>query len=263
MMNLKLLSLSLLLGASFATPVLAEEGMFTPDQLQEISDELEQAGLEIAPEALADLTNFPMGAIVSLGGCSGSFVSPEGLIVTNHHCVRGSVQYNSTAETNYLVDGFLAASKGDELPAAPGSRIYVTTQVTDVTDRVRAGADDLTPTERFDLVEQISKDITAECEQDAGFRCQVASFFGGAQYKLIKRLEVRDVRLVYAPAIRSASMAVTSIIGSGRATPETLRSTALMSRPMDRLLTSINPMCLTNRITICKSVLRDLRRVIS
>lgn len=202
MSKLKLLSLSLLLGTATATamPAAAKEGMFTPDQLQEISDQLEEAGLEMDPEQLADLTGFPMGAVVSLGGCSASFVSPQGLVVTNHHCARGSVQYNSTAENNYLENGFLAEDLSDELPAAPGSRIYVTTAVTDVTDRMREGTESLSPNDRYDLVEQRMKDITAECEQEAGYRCQVASFYGGAQYKLIRSLEVRDVRLVYAPA---------------------------------------------------------------
>ncbi|MEO9599788.1 S46 family peptidase [Parasphingorhabdus sp.] len=182
------------------SPSWAKEGMFTPDQLQQVSGELKEAGIDIAPDALADLTGFPMGAIVSLGNCSASFVSPEGLVVTNHHCARGSVQYNSTADKNYLEDGFLAAKKTDELPAAPGSRVYVTTQVTDITDRIRAGTTDFDPLERFAAVEQRSKDIMAECDKDAGYRCQVANFYGGAQYKLMKRLEVRDVRLVYAPA---------------------------------------------------------------
>lgn len=201
MKSMKIRTLGLLLGCSAMTaPVAAKEGMFTPDQLQEISGQLREAGLEIDPEQLADLTGFPMGAVVSLGGCSASFVSPEGLVVTNHHCARGSVQYNSTAENNYLVDGFLAEDKGAELPAAPGSRIYVTTELTDVTARMREGTEELAPLARYELVQQRSKDITAECEEEAGYRCQVASFYGGAQYKLIKRLEVRDVRLVYAPA---------------------------------------------------------------
>jgi len=86
-----------------------------------------------------------MGAVVSLGGCSASFVSPEGLVITNHHCARGSVQYNSTAENNYLANGFLAKTKDAELPAAPGSRVYVTTELTDVTERMRAGTEDMHP----------------------------------------------------------------------------------------------------------------------
>ena len=196
----KITTVATLLACVASAPLAAKEGMFTPQQLPEIADDLRATGLELDPEALSDLTGFPMGAIVSLGGCSASFVSPAGLVVTNHHCARGSVQYNSTAENNYLENGFLAKTMGDEVPAAPGSRIYVTTALTDVTDRVRAGTDALSPTDRYDTVEQRLKDITAECEEKAGYRCQVASFYGGAEYTLIERLEVRDVRLVYAPA---------------------------------------------------------------
>lgn len=200
MNNAKLLSLSLLLGSSLAAPATAKEGMFTPQQLPDIAEQLEEAGLELDPDILTDLTGFPMGAVVSLGGCSASFVSPEGLVVTNHHCARGSVQYNSTAENNYLANGFLAETKNAELPAAPGSRVYVTTELTDVTQRMREGTEDMGPLARYEAIDQRSKDITAECEAEPGFRCLVASFYGGAEYTLIKRLEVRDVRLVYAPA---------------------------------------------------------------
>ena len=196
----RLLPLGAALAFSLTATVAAKEGMYTPDQMEELSEQLEAAGLELDPATLSDLTSFPMGAVVSLGGCSASFVSPEGLVVTNHHCARGSVQFNSTAENNYLENGFLAATKGDELPAAPGSRIYVTTEVSDVTEQMREGTKGLEPLERYELVQQRRKDIIAACEEAAGYRCQVSGFFGGAQYKLIKRLEVRDVRLVYAPA---------------------------------------------------------------
>ena len=189
-----------LLACTAATPLIAKEGMFTPQQLPAIAEDLKATGLEIDPEALSDLTGFPMGAIVSLGGCSASFVSPQGLVVTNHHCARGSVQFNSTADNNYLENGFLAKELGEELPAAPGSRIYVTTALTDVTARMREGVDSMTASERYAAVDQRIKDITAECEQKAGYRCQVASFYGGKEYTLIERLEVRDVRIVYAPA---------------------------------------------------------------
>ena len=120
----------------------AVEGMFTPDQLPEIADELKAKGLELDPADLTDLTEFPMGAVVSLGGCTASFVSPQGLVVSNHHCVRGSIQINSTEENNYLKEGFLAGDMSEELPAAPGTRIYVTTELTDVSDRITADLTD-------------------------------------------------------------------------------------------------------------------------
>ena len=183
-----------------AGPAAAVEGMWTPEQLVDIERDLKAAGLRIRAEKLTDLTAFPMGAVISLGGCTASFVSPDGLVVTNHHCARGSVQYNSSEENNYLVDGFVAGNRTAELPAAPGTRVYVTTRVEDVTGKVESALDDgMTPRERYQAIEDTRKALIAECEANAGFRCQVASFYGGASYKLIERLEIRDVRIVYAP----------------------------------------------------------------
>lgn len=184
-----------------ATPATGDEGMYTPDQLPQLRRELREAGLRLRPRRLSNLTGFPMGAIVSLGGCTGSFVSPTGLVATNHHCARGSVQFNSTDDNNYLDTGFFAPTNDDEPPAEPGSRIYVTVAVADVTDQITGDLDpDLSGRERFERIDRRRKAAIAECEADPGHRCQVASFFGGLEYKLIKRLEIRDVRLVYAPA---------------------------------------------------------------
>jgi hypothetical protein len=194
------LTLSLTLSLTTAS-ALAVEGMWTPEQLPEIEEDLRRKGLAMDADRLADLDGFPMAAVISLGGCTASFVSPQGLVVTNHHCARGSVQYNSTEENNYLADGFLAGSLDEELPAAPGTRVYVTTRRADVTDRVLAGVnDDMTPRERYQAIEDAQKSLIAECEAPGGVRCRVAEFYGGASYTLIERMEIRDVRLVYAPA---------------------------------------------------------------
>ena len=156
---------------------IAKEGMFTPEQLPEISDDLKATGLALSPESLSDLTGFPMGAIVSLGGCSASFVSDTGLAVTNHHCARGSVQYNSTAENNYLKDGFLATSPDKELPAAPGTRMWVTVGFSDVTDKVTGDlGDDVTGRDRYDAIVKNQKAIIAECEAEDGYRFSVPAF---------------------------------------------------------------------------------------
>ena len=177
------------------------EGMFTPEQLPSIAADLRDAGLKLDRDQLADLTGFPMAAVVSLGGCSASFVSPRGLVVTNHHCARGSVQFHSTPERNYLESGFLASSMAEELPATPGSRVYVAAHIEDVTEKVSGGLDPgLPPRDRYELMEDRRKALMKDCEADAGHRCRVSGFFGGLQYKLIKYLEIRDVRLVYAPA---------------------------------------------------------------
>ena len=191
----------LLVGAlALASLVSAKEGMWTPDQLPQIAEDLRDTGLELDPATLTDLTAFPMGAVISLGGCTASFVSPNGLVVTNHHCARGSIQFNSTSEQNYLADGFLASDQQAELPAAPGTRVYVTVAVADVTDRVRRDLTaDMDGQQVYAAIDAREKELVAQCEQQTGHRCQVASFYGGLQYKLIDRLEIQDVRLVYAP----------------------------------------------------------------
>ncbi len=174
--------------------------MWLPNQLPKIGDDLKAAGLDTPPERFADLTGDPMGAIVSLGGCSASFVSPEGLVATNHHCAYGTIQFNSDEERNLLRDGFLAATREDELAGAPGSRVYVTVAVEDVTQRVLAAVPaDADGATRHAAIEEVEKKIIAVCEETPGLRCRVSSFHGGATFRLYSQLEIRDVRLVYAP----------------------------------------------------------------
>ncbi len=181
--------------------VVAAEGMWQPGQLPDLAGPLADAGLRIDPKKLTELTDYPMNAVVGLGFCTASFVSPMGLAVTNHHCAYGAIQYNSTAERNLLAEGFLAATIGEELPADPTQRIYVTEQISDVSERIRAGLADLPDGKaRFDQVDQRSKQIVAECEQGGGVRCDVYVFHGGASFNLVRQMEIRDVRLVHAPA---------------------------------------------------------------
>lgn len=179
----------------------AEEGMWQPHQLPALKGDLKRLGLKTQPRRLTDLTAFPMNAVISLRNCTASFVSPQGLVVTNHHCAYGSIQYNATDERNLLATGFLAETPADELPAAPGSRVLVTVAVDQVTDAIVGDlAADLSGRQRYQAIEDRRKAMVAACEEDAGHRCQVASFHGGLEYYLIKQLEIRDVRLAYAPA---------------------------------------------------------------
>jgi hypothetical protein len=195
-MKKTLLSLAVL--ASFAAQ--ADEGMWMPQQLPQVARQLKAAGLKLDPATLTKLTEFPMGAVVSLGGCSASFVSPQGLVITNHHCVYSSVAINSTPQRDLLADGFLAKTMGEELPAAPGSRVFVTEAVENVTGRIiTPDVAKLTGKARVDAMQKNQKALVAECEKDAGYRCTVASFYGGLEFYRIKQLEIRDVRLVHAP----------------------------------------------------------------
>src|SRR3970040_2318369 len=116
----------------------AGEGMWVPQQLPEIAGPLKKAGLKLKAKQLANLTGDPMGAVVSLGGCTASFVSPRGLVVTNHHCAYGAIQLNSTPEKNLMRDGFNAATPAAEASAGPNARIYALDSIQDVTRQVRA-----------------------------------------------------------------------------------------------------------------------------
>lgn len=177
----------------------AVEGMWQPAQLPKIADTLKQHGLKLDPAKLTDLTAYPMGAIVSLGGCTASFVSPDGLIVTNHHCGYGALQYNSTPQKNLIVDGFLAKTPAQELQGSPDMRVFVTEEIRDVTRDVTARLNDqMSGAERYKAIELAIKELVKGCESD-GYRCDVYTFHGGYSYQLIRQLEIKDVRLVYAP----------------------------------------------------------------
>lgn len=183
-----------------ARPAAADEGMWMPQQVPQLADRLKALGFTGDPKMFADLTGFPMGAVVSLGGCSASFVSPHGLVVTNHHCVQGALQFNSRPDRNLLKDGFLARSRADELWCGPGSRILVTVAVTDVTAEIAGGLDPkLTDRQRHDAVEQRVKARVAATEKKGGVRASVVPFFEGLRWFEIAQLEIQDVRLVYAP----------------------------------------------------------------
>ena len=184
----------------FAAGLAAEGGMWMPQQIPEMAAKLKAMGFKGDPKAFADLTGQPMGAIVSLGGCTASFVSPDGLIVTNHHCVTGGLQFNSTPARNLLKDGFLAKTRAEELPNGPGSRVFVTTSVTEVTAAITGNIDPkATDRQRYDLIDRRVKERVAVCEKGGQQRCSVASFFDGLKYFEIAQMEIKDVRLVYAP----------------------------------------------------------------
>jgi hypothetical protein len=177
-------------------------GMWMPSQMPAHAATLRKLGLEIDPAMFADPTSPVLQAVVSLGGCSASFVSPDGLIATNHHCVAGALAYHSNPQKDLVKDGFLAKTRGEELWNGPTSKVWVLQKVTDVSPQMLAGLDAMADDRaRYDAIEARTKELVAGCEKDRpGIRCSVASFFQGAEYQLIEDLELRDIRLVYAPA---------------------------------------------------------------
>ena len=177
----------------------ADEGMWLPSQLPEIAATLKAAGFAGDPADLAELAKPPMNAVVKVGGGTGAFVSANGLLLTNHHVAFGVIQYNSKPDRDLIGGGFIAADQAAELPANPDYRVLVTTAFDKVTERILAGARGKRGRAYFNAIETATKTLVAECEQEAGFRCSVANMYYGTDFYLVKQLELRDVRLVYAP----------------------------------------------------------------
>jgi len=161
----------------------AVEGKWTPQQILEHDPQwLRKLGLEIPPGKLwsrAEGAGLLAAAVKVGNGCSGGFVSAEGLVITNHHCAFGILQQHATPGNDIITHGFLARTRADEVEAA-----------------VPAGADDLA---RFRAIERKKKELVAACERQPHRRCQVEAFDGGVTYQLVEGLEYPDVRLVYAP----------------------------------------------------------------
>lgn len=202
---LPVLALGWLLGGGVAGAV---EGKWTPEQVLDHDPawrrSLRSLGLELPPERLWGRGGGGLlEAAVRVGGCSASFISAEGLLITNHHCAFGILQQHSTPERDLITRGYLASGRSEELIGA-NVRVTVPHRTTDVSGAVEAaaalaGGDDLA---RYQAIERKKKELVAACERQEGAparRCEVATFDGGVLYQLIESLEYPDVRLVYAP----------------------------------------------------------------
>ena len=177
----------------------ADEGMWLPHQLKDLN--LKALGLQVDPEIIyrQDGTGL-ISAVVNLGGGTGEFVSPEGLILTNHHVAYGALQRASSKEHDYISDGFLARSREQEIPAQ-GYQAGVLLGYQDVTARVNAYFKrGMTPRQRYDAYDLAQKEIIAQAEK-AGpdLRCVLAPMYSGNAYYLFTFKQIRDIRLVYAP----------------------------------------------------------------
>ncbi|VAW38782.1 FIG01057071: hypothetical protein [hydrothermal vent metagenome] len=183
-----------------STQLLAVEGMWQPHQLLQLADDLQAKGLQIPVANISELDKHPMTAMVSMGFCSAAFVSDTGLIITNHHCALGAIQHNSTHENNLIDNGFYAQTLADELPGGADLYVYVTEDIIDVSEQIIKQLAGLHGQSRYDKMDNIKKQLINKCETKDVYRCNVRTFHGGLQFYLIKQLQIKDVRLVYAPA---------------------------------------------------------------
>ena len=142
-------------------------------------------------------------ASLRLPGCSASFVSANGLILTNHHCARGCVANNSTPEQDYVQTGFYAATRAEE-KVCPNSYVDQLVSIQDVTDRVRAAQTaGMSNAEIAEATQAVTQAIAAECREQSGNQCQVVTLFKGGQYQLYTYKRYQPVKLVMAPELQS------------------------------------------------------------
>lgn len=184
----------------FALPP-SGEGMWPWADLSKLDeDALQKRGLKLK---LEDIWKSGEGglamAVVGLRGCTASFISKEGLLITNHHCVFRAIQRNSTKERNLLEDGFWAEKRGDELNGY-GVRVLVFRNQRDVTDKINESLPDGGSDEDlFKAIEKKEKAIVAECEKKPDTRCLISRENDGLRFLLLESEEITDVRLVAAP----------------------------------------------------------------
>ncbi len=193
------LVLVLILGSLGAPATSApDEGMYPLSELHKL--DLRAKGLQIAPEEIfaADKPSL-IYAIVSVGA-TGSFVSPDGLFITNHHVAFGAVQAASTREHDYLTNGFLARTRAEEIQAK-GMTARITESFRDVSaDVLGAVHPGMALAERTKAIEKRIKEIVAETERSqAGKRAEVAEMFLGRSYVLFVYTYLKDIRIVYVP----------------------------------------------------------------
>lgn len=181
--------------AMSTTPAQADEGMWTFDSFPAAKM---KAAYGWAPDQQW-LDRVRESAVRLTGGCSASFVSPNGLILTNHHCVASCVEQNSTADDNRLQNGYTAATRDRELKCA-GQQAEVVTAISDVTAKVKAAMGSLAGKEAVKARDAAIAAIESEsCTDLEKTRCQVVELYGGGQFKLYTYRKYSDVRLVWAP----------------------------------------------------------------
>ena len=170
---------------TFATAT-ADEGMWLPNRIKERIKEMRKMGFKLkADDIYSDNKASLKDAVVQFGGgCTGEFISSEGLLLTNHHCGYGSIQMLSSVEHDYLTDGYWAKSRAEELHV-PGLTVSLLVKMEDVTDRLAAG--------------ETARGIIEKETEGNGCTAEIKPIYYGNQQMLYVYRTYRDVRLVGTP----------------------------------------------------------------
>ena len=181
----------------------ADEGMWLPSLIAQRIGDMQEKGFRLNAEDIYSINEASLkDAVVLFGrGCTGELISPEGLLLTNHHCGYSQIQQHSSVEHDYLKDGFWAMNRSEELPNK-GLSVSFLERMEDVTDIVLKGYEPgMSEDERVEIVKNNSKALIDEVSKEGkGFRATVEALYYGNQYFLFVYRQYEDVRLVGAPA---------------------------------------------------------------
>lgn len=198
--DMKRLGALSLLALSIAVPAAADEGMWPFDNVPVQAIE-EKYGF--APDQ-GWLDHLRLSSARLAGGCSASFVSPNGLVLTNHHCVHHCAEQLSTRERDLVKDGFLAKAPKEEL-SCPGAEINQLLSITDVTETLEAATKGRSGKEFVEAQRGAKATLEKECSKDRGTRCDVVTLYNGGKFHLYKYRRFQDVRLVWVPELDAAA----------------------------------------------------------
>ena len=175
-------------------PAFGDEGMWTLENFPADAVK-EKYGVDITDDWLTSVRS----SVARLdGGCSASFVSETGLVLTNHHCATRCIARNSSAERDLEKDGFLASSTDEEL-SCPAFTLSVLIDATEVTEQIVAGTGQLDDAAANEAREKAMKRLVRDCEQNSPYKCEAKDLYRGGQYWLYRYKRYNDVRLVFAP----------------------------------------------------------------
>src|SRR5829696_5344042 len=181
---------------------LVDEGMYTPDRISSLGSMLKKRRLRISPEEIYNPAGGGLSeAVIQLSvGCTAEFVSPEGLILTNHHCGFDAVSSASTPEKDLIELGFKADNRAGEIPAKDYT-LTITQRVEDVTSKVRTGTDNLTGEALAAALKKNTDELTAseQAKAPAGSTIRIQMLNNGYFHYLYQTQLIEDVRVIYAP----------------------------------------------------------------
>lgn len=197
--RLGMLVIALAVSSLQFTNMSPEEGMYPLSEISKL--DMKKAGLKIDQSQVYNPNGLSLvDALVNVGGCTGSFVSNSGLIITNHHCAFESVQLASTPEKDYLTNGFVAKSYEEEIPAK-NLTCKITDSYEDVSAKILESLKEVAdPSERINKINaKVAEIIKAEEAKDKTIKAEISEMFIGRTYVLFRYKIIKDVRLVYVP----------------------------------------------------------------